>query len=56
MVSATFSASIIVGALRLPLVIEGIMEASTTRRPSMPSLGTHVVATAAEVAALSARC
>mmetsp|Transcript_17877 Transcript_17877/g.37398 ORF Transcript_17877/g.37398 Transcript_17877/m.37398 type:complete len:226 (+) Transcript_17877:51-728(+) len=34
--SAIFSAVMIVGALRLPLVIEGKMEASTTRRPSVP--------------------
>src|SRR3546814_7372004 len=32
MVSASFSASMMVGALRLPLTIDGMIEASTTRR------------------------
>ena len=31
-----FSASMIVGALRLPVVIDGMIDESTTRRPSMP--------------------
>src|SRR3546814_4027757 len=32
MVSASFSASMMVGALRLPLTIDGMIEASKTRR------------------------
>src|SRR3546814_7843658 len=36
MVSASFSASMMVGALRLPLTIDGMIEASTTRRDSRP--------------------
>ena len=36
MKSAAFSASMRVGALRLPDTIAGMMEASTTRSPSMP--------------------
>ena len=34
--SAAFSASMTVGALRLPFVIAGMMEESTTLRPSTP--------------------
>jgi hypothetical protein len=34
--SAAFSASMIVGAFRLPLTMLGMIEASTTRRPSTP--------------------
>ena len=34
--SAAFSPIMIVGALRLPVVTEGMIEESTTRRPSMP--------------------
>ena len=34
--SAAFSASMRVGALRLPDTIAGMMEASTTRSPSVP--------------------
>ena len=34
--SAAFSASMMVGALRLPVVIEGMMEESTTRSASSP--------------------
>src|SRR5215210_2066059 len=34
--SAAFSASMMVGALRLPVVIEGIIEESTRCRPSSP--------------------
>ncbi len=34
--SAAFSASMMVGALRFPLVIEGMIEASTTRKASTP--------------------
>src|SRR3546814_1876963 len=37
MVSASFSASMMVGALRLPLTIDGMIEASTTRRDSRRS-------------------
>ena len=34
--SAAFSASMIVGAFRLPLVIEGMIDESTTRSASTP--------------------
>ena len=34
--SAIFSAVMIVGALRLPLTIRGMIDASTTLRPSTP--------------------
>ncbi len=34
--SAAFSASMIVGALRLPVVIDGMIEESTTRSASTP--------------------
>mmetsp|Transcript_21420 Transcript_21420/g.57116 ORF Transcript_21420/g.57116 Transcript_21420/m.57116 type:complete len:248 (-) Transcript_21420:364-1107(-) len=37
MESAIFSASMMVGALRFPLVMEGITDASMTRSPSRPS-------------------
>ena len=36
MMSETFSPIMIVGALRLPEVIEGMIEASTTRKASSP--------------------
>ena len=36
MASAAFSAIMIVGAFRLPVVIAGMIELSTTRSPSMP--------------------
>jgi hypothetical protein len=42
MISAAFSAAIIVGALRLPLVTVGKMDESTTRKlriPRMQQLG-----------------
>jgi hypothetical protein len=48
--SAAFSANMRVGALRLPVVIDGMIEESTTRKPSSPttraSLSTTVIGSA----------
>ena len=49
--SAAFSAIMMVGALRLPVVIDGMIEESTTRSPSTPITRVSGSTTAMRIAA-----
>ena len=55
MISAAFSASIMVGAFRLPLTTLGMIEASTTLSPSSPSTR-HSESTTAMLSVLAPIC